>query len=512
MALSFFLKKHTLIIGGVLIVLAGGGFFIATQKAPQADPVVVEKRDITQEVNVTGKVQPTESVDLAFEKGGRVVGLYADIGDIVVRGQTLAVLGSSDLQAKLLEAEASVKAEEAKLLELQKGTRPEELQVQQTKVSNAQTAVASAYDVLINATQDALTKSDDAIRNRVDQFFTSPRSANPRLNFLISNSQSENELISARVALESILVSWKTSLGEPFSNETALLTDTNLKLVRSFLDNAALAVNALVATNDLSQATIDTWKSAVSTARTNVNTAITNFLTAQESYSSAELALTLAENELSLDQAGATKEQLLAQEASLEEAESRVKNIRAQIAQTTLSSPLNGIVTKNSIKVGEIVTVGMPLMSVISDGSYEIKMNIPEADIAKVELAMRGRVTLDAYGDDVVFKTTVVEIDPSETVIDGVSTYTTTLAFLEKDSRIRSGMTANIDIVTGERSQVPAIPFRNIRTEGADRVVYVLNDKGEKERRVVTTGLRGSDGYIEILSGVSVGEKISTTE
>jgi len=42
--------------------------------------------------------------------------------------------------------------------------------------------------------------------------------------------------------------------------------------------------------------------------------------------------------------------------------------------------------------------------------------------------------------------------------------------------------------------------------------VYVLNDKGEKERRVVTTGLRGSDGYIEILSGVSVGEKISTTE
>src|SRR5581483_10901237 len=97
-----------------------------------------------------------------------------------------------------------------------------------------------------------------------------------------------------------------------------------------------------------------------------------------------------------------------------------------------------------------------------SDTKFQIDANIAEADIAKVALGQKATVTLDAYGPDVVFNATVIKIDPAETIVDGVPTYKTTFQFDTPDDRIKSGMTANIDIQGDSHTDVLAVPERAV--------------------------------------------------
>ncbi|MFH1412510.1 MAG: efflux RND transporter periplasmic adaptor subunit, partial [bacterium] len=259
---------------------------------------------------------------------------------------------------------------------------------------------------------------------------------------------------------------------------------------------------------------IDGYKTDVSTARTNINTAVDNLATADEKLTTAESALTLAENELVLQKVGSTFEQIIAQEAQVEYAQASVNNYKAMLSKTVLRSPIEGIVIKQDIKAGEFASTQSILISIISDKQYQVEANIPEADIAKVIINDIARITLDAYGDDVVFSAKVIKIDPAETVIEGVSTYKTTLEFENEDNRIKSGMTANIDIMTGKAENVIFVPQRAVIQNNGDKIIRVVDSSkssGQEIKEVkVETGLRGSDGNIEIKSGINEGDRIIT--
>ena len=117
-------------------------------------------------------------------------------------------------------------------------------------------------------------------------------------------------------------------------------------------------------------------------------------------------------------------------------------------------------------------------------------------------------MTLDAYGSDVFFNATVAKIDPAETLIDNVATYKITLGFLEKDERVRSGMTANIDVLSAKKENVLVVPARAVIDKDGVKTVRVAGADGAVSERSIETGLKGSDGQIEILSGLSESERI----
>jgi multidrug efflux pump subunit AcrA (membrane-fusion protein) len=91
-----------------------------------------------------------------------------------------------------------------------------------------------------------------------------------------------------------------------------------------------------------------------------------------------------------------------------------------------------------------------------------------------------------------------------------VANYRTTLLFDEVDDRVKAGMTADIDIVTDERSLVISIPQRSVIFKDDRKIVRVL-EGGELVERDVETGISGERGMIEIVSGVSEGEEIVTS-
>src|SRR3989338_2400040 len=117
-------------------------------------------------------------------------------------------------------------------------------------------------------------KADDAIRNKVDQLMSNPKSASPQINFSVGSSKLENDIENGRQSIESMLISWNSSI-TGMSNAQDVLpyaveARNNLKIVQSYMDNVALAVNSLQSNTTLSQATVDAYRAAVLAGRTNV--------------------------------------------------------------------------------------------------------------------------------------------------------------------------------------------------------------------------------------------------
>ncbi|MCF7835604.1 MAG: efflux RND transporter periplasmic adaptor subunit [Candidatus Marinimicrobia bacterium] len=512
------LKKFLITII-VVIVVGGAGFYFFTKGPGDLgyDFAFAEKGGVVQEVSVTGRVQPSKSVDLAFEKTGKISRIYVDVGDRVYQGQTLIQYDNSDIKAQLDGAQANLKTQQAKLDELLVGTRKEEIQIKEIGVLNAETVVDDANQDLFNKMVDSFTKADDAVRNKVDQLFSNPRSDNPKLDFVYTDVSFKTSVENERVYIENLLSLWQESVSLLFASDDLINSSgsfrSNLNTVKLFLDKMALMVNSLTDTSTLSQTTIDGWKADISTARTNLNTAIVNLSSAEEGVRTAVSALSLAEKNLELANAGSTAEQIAAQEAQVEKASADIKNYEAQLSKTVLWSPIKGVVTKSDVNVGEIVSANTVVISIISDSNFEIEADIPEVDVAKLEVGDTALVTLDAYGDEVPFKAIIVSIDPAETLVEGVPSYKTTFQFAEGDSRIRSGMTANMDIITQEKNDVIVIPQRAVISKDGSkyvRVVDPMSESGEFVEVEVKTGLRGSFGNVEIIEGVNVGDKVVT--
>lgn len=505
-------KKSIYIIISIVVLVGAAILFFWRPNKPGYSYIEVKRGDVIQEVSVTGRVKSAEEVNLAFERGGKVVKINADVGDKVYKDQLLMQLDNSELAAQLAGAEANLKAQKAKLEELKKGTRPEEIRVQEVTAANARVSLEDAKKALVDKLTDAFTKSDDAVRNQVDQFINNPKSQNPELAFVLSDDQLKNDIQWKRYAMETRLNNWKDlvdglGINSDLDSITAI-TNENLNETKLFLDKIALAVNGLTATASLSQTTINTYKSGVTTARTNVSAAISNLSAAHESYRTAESVLILEENKLALKKAGTIPEQIAAQEAQVEKMKADIDNCKAQIAKTILRSPIDGVITGQNAKIGEIILANTTIVSVISDKQYEVEVNIPEADIAKVKINDFAKITLDAYGEGVVFNAHVVSIDPAETMVEGVATYKTTLQFDKKEDAVKSGMTANIDILTDKREGVLYVSYRAVVTEDGNKFVLVDSGKATPEEKEVKTGIKGSDGNIEIISGLSEGEKI----
>ncbi|MFY9462365.1 MAG: efflux RND transporter periplasmic adaptor subunit [Candidatus Sungiibacteriota bacterium] len=460
----------------ILALAAGGYFYFGREKKTALEFTAARRSDIVQEVSVTGQVKPARSVELAFEKAGKVSAVFADVGDTVAAGQVIVALENSEIAAQVAQAEAALASAKAQLLQ-------------------KNIAYENGKKNLVDKLNDAYTKADDAVRNKVDQFFSNARGSSPNINFTITDSQLKSVIESGRASSEQTLVAWKASL-DALSTASDIDSYTagakkNLSEIASFLNNVTLSLSPLTPSSTITQTTINTWRADISTARTNVNTAINNITSANQSAETAEADITL-------------------QEAKIKEAEADIVYYRAGLAKTTLLAPINGVVTKQEAKNGEIVSADSPIVSLISAAQFEIEANVPEADIAKVKISNAAKVTLDAYGADVVFAAKVSKIDPAETIIDGVATYKTTFQFVKPDERIKSGMTANIDILTEERKGVLVIPQRAVSTKDGHKFVRIV--EGETQREIgVETGLRGSDGNIEILNGLKEGDKVITS-
>lgn len=464
-----------------LIIAVLGAYFLFGRGTNFGATFTVAPGDFKEQVSVSGTVIAAKDVSLGFAANGRILGTYVRVGQHVGAGTILAETENGDLIAAVDEKKAALAA-------LLAGTRPEQLAIVEATVADTQAA-------LVNAVQTAYTTSDDAVHNKADIFFTNPR-INPKLLFSVANIALQAIVERDRLATEPVLASWALlvmKLTNDTAADSARQAQVYLAQVTTLLADANAALNQSVPDQTTTSATLSSYATALATARTNVNTANT-------ALTNALSALTSAQKTLELNRAGAIAPDISA-------ARAQVTNAQALLAKTRIVAPFSGVVTRMDAKVGEIVSPTASSIAMQSDGVFHVETYIPEVTIARVAVGNSATTTLDAYGSSVAFPSTVIAVDPAETVKDGVPTYKTTLAFLAADSRIRSGMTANVTIVTGTLQNVIVIPAGAVGQK--DGVPYVsIVARGATESRTVTLGPSPALGQAHILSGLSAGDVI----
>jgi HlyD family secretion protein len=195
------------------------------------------------------------------------------------------------------------------------------------------------------------------------------------------------------------------------------------------------------------------------------------------------------------------------QEIAVSNAESQLGFIQNQIAESTIFSPINGIVSVQNAKTGETASAGTPLIGIFSNSRPQIDVYLAESDIAKIKTGQTATVTMDAIGGK-TFGAHVIGTDPGSQKIGSAQSYKTTLQFDQNIGDIKLGMTANVNIDVSQRDNVVAIPARSIIKKNDKSFVMVKIDDQRSDEREITTGITGQNGYIEVIDGLKEGEMI----
>jgi HlyD family secretion protein len=482
----FFRNKYTIILLVVLLI-ALGYYLTHRTKTANFESAKATVGNVIEKVSVTGSISPLDKADLAFKKSGVLSVVNVKVGDHVNAGDVIASIDDASDLAALDSAQAT-------LADMSRGLTSEELDVQKTTLENAKKDA-------VNAVHDAYVKAQGSLVNYTDNFFDNPQTVNPTLTLRTDSSTIQNSINNQRVEISDILKKWSTGLSTVNTdNVGSFIVEVNsyLAKVKSFMTSLSNVVQALSTGNSgLTQNQIDA-------DITTMNTGLATFNSAIDAVTSAQTSLASAQSNYDLKLAGNSAQSIAAQQAKVDQA-------KVAVSDDSILSPLSGIVTKADPKVGEFVAAGQSGFSVQSDSGYKIEAYVPEADIAKVALGNKADVTLDAYGQYINFPATVTKIDPAETVLEGVPTYKVTLYFDKPDERIRSGMTANTDILTHEVDNVITVPTRAVIDDNGKKSIRIVNPDGLTYSSVpVEVGLKGSDGTTQIISGISVGQDVVT--
>jgi len=528
-----FLKKNKKPLIVTLIAVGALSYFFFRNGNGQPDYRIhkVERGVVVKEISETGIVRPSQTISLSFETQGKVREIKVKEGDKVSAGQELVVLDKSELNLQVSQALASLQTYEARLDKVLAGASAEDIQVYETALANAEITLVDtvadaesdldqAYENMIVEIHDAYVDCDDAVRNKVDQFFNNPRGASPQLKFNSTDSSLDSQIESERFSVENSLNSWLLSingLSDSSDLDTYIsMAEQNINQVKSFLDNVALAVNSLTADSSLSQTTIDTWKAAVATARSSVSTALSSLISQKQTIltikitnetkvNAARAVVNTARDNLAFKKAAPREADLTLAEADVRQARALLDLKEESLRKSSLRSPIDGVITMVGTKVGQVVSINVPVVLVDSENDFQIKVDIYEEDIPRVKIGDPVDIEIVAFPDEILGGH-VASVNPAEKLVGGVVYYEVEISFDNERESLRNGMTADIGIITDRKENILFVPKNFVLKSGTEKVVKVLVG-GAFEERTVRTGLEGSDGNIEIISGLSEGEE-----
>ncbi|MCA9494079.1 MAG: efflux RND transporter periplasmic adaptor subunit [Myxococcales bacterium] len=221
---------------------------------------------------------------------------------------------------------------------------------------------------------------------------------------------------------------------------------------------------------------------------------------------------------LAADQARAD---LSAAQAQLAQAEASLAKALDDLSDTTITTPIDGVVLHRYVEPGQTVVSAMTataLFEVASDlTTLEFEAGVDEADVGRVAAGQRATFTVSAWPDR-VFEADVAGVDLAPDPDASVVTYAATLRVDNADLVLRPGMTATAEIVVDELHDVVTVPALALRwrpkTGGGPGshaavlqgdVVHVL--EGEQAEAVQVRVL-GTDGVSTAVEGVPDGAAV----
>lgn len=453
---------------------------IAQAKQTLANAEATKKQDaaqsaasVTQAQNALRTDQGQEKVDLYQQTQDRATYANADAANAAIAAD----------KTQLTNDQAKQQADTQQQLNLQ-----HQQTVDKQNLSLAQSDLAQAQ-----AAKDTAAAASD--QDQVDDF-----------NSDVNNDQNQLDALSRTLQLDGYAI---TQDNTKLSNDQAALTA---------LQNDTKAIRADEAKIVADRQGLDTAKmNATATAARDVQT-----------IAGDRMAVKNAKVAVAVKQAPPTAAALAAARASIVNAQVGVATAQKTLDETVLRAPIAATVASVGGQVGTAESGGgnSALSSSSSSTSgtgssgggsstgfvtltgingMELVAGFAETDTAKLRVGQPATVTVDAL-PNTELAAHIVAIDGTATSSSGVVTYNVTFALDRSEPGLKSGMTANVDVIVGEADNVLHVPTAAVNGSGSNASVTVLRN-GKQVRVPVVAGLAG-DSSTAILSGLTTGQTV----
>ena len=214
------------------------------------------------------------------------------------------------------------------------------------------------------------------------------------------------------------------------------------------------------------------------------------------------------------------KEEKTAAEDALQVVRDGVSKANASASSTLIRSTISGVILDIPVKVGNSVILantfndGTTIATVANMNDLIFRGNIDETEVGQLVSGMPMKITIGAL-QDLQFDAALEYISPKAVESNGANQFEIKAAVkLAEGGKIRSGYSANAEIVLSSAEKALSIPESAIEFSGDSTFVYIIKGEGKEktyERTQVTTGL--SDGVnIEIKKGLTVKDKVRGPE
>jgi HlyD family secretion protein len=251
----------------------------------------------------------------------------------------------------------------------------------------------------------------------------------------------------------------------------------NLAVLKAQLDDANAFLKQqdyLMKSGVIAQRDYDLAKTASKTAEARYNQAATQVnqaVLSEQSSAGSGIAQSQAQVQQSQAQVQQSQAQVQQAQAQVQQAEAALRLAEVNLAHTTITSPIDGIVVSRDVNVGQTVAASLsaPTLFTIAKDLTQMQViaNIDQADIGLVEQAKSVRFTVDAFpGKDFDGKIEQMRLNPQN--VQNVVTYNVVIDVANPEQKLKPGMTANLTITIDERNNVLKVPNAALRFTPTD--------------------------------------------
>jgi HlyD family secretion protein len=535
--------------GSVAIALVASGVVAcATSSAPpRPNTAPVQRTSITSGVSAAGSLASVTQQNLGFTKGGQLTAVDVKVGDRVTAGQVLATIDPFAAQQALDQARGQLTTQQATLNKV----------TDSPAVSNAQATLDQAEKILqrtkdqADAVQQADETAIDNARRQLSQAKKAQDTAEDQLKAdqAACGSSSSSSLSSSGSSGASPTNATKAPSSSASSAVAAMVSMPSITSMTSSTSSTSATASAACAKVPSDQASVSQAKAAVVTAQNAVDSAKKQKDVDEENgrlaVANAQQGVVTAQN--ALNQASSDRpNDINAQSGQVSAAQAAVDQAQRDLDDTTLRAPVDGTVSAVNGTVGEFVAAssgtsalapgsdaaipgagngtgaaspaaaqgvasptrpgGLQFLVLDNVDEFQIVASYSETDAAQIAAGQKVRLTFDAV-PDAEATGSVLSVSPTATAISGVVSYYVTVVLPKGDPRLKSGMSAQAEVLTKEIPGVLAVPSAAVHTQNGMSVVTVLDPNGTQRTVNVQTGATG-DGKTQILSGVTEGQQV----
>jgi RND family efflux transporter MFP subunit len=213
---------------------------------------------------------------------------------------------------------------------------------------------------------------------------------------------------------------------------------------------------------------------------------------------------TLDDNEARLQAAQAQLDLARAQNT---QSLARLDELKINLANTEITSPVNGFVARRAVDAGAFISPNSPVVDVVDISRVRLVANIIEKDLRQVQTGANTRVEVDAFPGE-MFMGRIARLSP---VLDPATrTAPIEIEIPNPGFRLKPGMYARVTITTDQKKDALVVPTNAVVDFGGRRGVFVAAENETVLFRPVRVGIEESD-TIEILDGVAEGDRVVTT-